>query len=137
MLTMMDPADVTKMIIDAAYQHGRQTAEVLHMCFPAVCSIDAVEPARDRMIEAVALPYLSTPHFSSTLLMGIKASAFCGFEECWGELMATAGDADIPAGDQAALEALDWPWCTPLEGTYERLSFQRQTPFFSGPALVG
>lgn len=95
---MMDPADVTKMIIDGAYHRGRQTAEVLHMCFPAVRGIDAVEPARDRMIDAVALPYLSTPHFSSTLLMGIKASAFCGFEECWRELMAASGDSDIPAG---------------------------------------
>lgn len=81
-------------------------SEVLHMCFPAVRGIDAVEPVRDRMIEAVALPYLSTPHFSSTLLMGIKASAFCGFEECWREMVAAAGDDTILDEDWAAQEAL-------------------------------
>ena len=86
---MMAPAEALAAITNAAFQEGKQSAEVIWRYVPAPLDPVWVEQVQDNVVEGVVEPFAANPHFAQMpeFLNAIRISAWDGFERRWRELL--------------------------------------------------
>lgn len=85
---MVTPDQITKLILDGSFAEGQSVAATVYRYVPCGLTPEWIEDVQDKVVAVLSAPFEADPKFrNEALLMGVRTSAWSGFETQWRELV--------------------------------------------------